>query len=252
MRRDSVHSSQGLLIALCDGGEDQPRAMDCAEACNLEFADMLAEKPDVSDFDENDTVRSLHDGLRRSNELLLQLAETEDAGRGMVSSIGALWFTKKYLLYSHVGNVRIYRYSGQVLQLLTEDHTEAWALVKEGKITPEKLVNYPGNRNFTQLLGGTGKTAAELKVERCKVEPGDAFLLCSDGVTHYLSDRTLESLFEAATDEHGALSCDLSDRILAMARERSEGKAHASVAVVQAFASVSRWTSMIEKLELES
>ena len=247
--RDSGHSGKsGVLFTLADGGVAGVKASECAASCNSEFSVLLSDASDISAYDENDAKHKLGEGLKRANELLLQLAETED-GADMVCSMGAIWFCKDYAIYTQVGNVRIYRFSDGVLEQLTDEHTEAWELVKQGKITPEKAMTYPGNRVLTQLLGRKGGKQPNLDIDICKVEAGDCFLMCSDGVSHYLQDRRIEEIFSKSALEDGVLSGDLAKQILDSAIAASEGADHASVIVAQVFPKVSRWTEMIRDLE---
>ena len=240
----------GVLFSLCDGGSGNGKTLECAESCNSELSALLSSETDIASYNELDAKSKLAEGLKRANELLLQLSETEEGGAEMHSSIGALWLCNDFAIFSHVGNVRIYRYSDGVLELLTDDHTEAWQLVEEGKITPEKVVNYPGNKILTQVLGGKGKKHADIVIDMKRVESGDCFMLCSDGVSHYLADRVLEDLFLQKCDGgDGMQGNDLATCIVAQAFERSEGKETATAIVLQVFPKTSRWSEMIRDLE---
>ncbi len=243
-------NKSGLLFSLCDGGSENLKAMESAESCNSEISTLLSDLTDVSSYDENDAKSKLGEGLKRANELLLQLAETEDDATELLSSIGTVWMCQNYAIFSHVGNVRIYRFTDNVLELLTDDHTEAWALVEEGKITPDKVINYPGNKNLTQILGGKGKQHPEIMIEMTKVESGDCFFICTDGVSHHLNDRAFEELLNGMIDHEGLLSDDVASSIAKLAFEKSEGKEHASVIAIQAFPKASRWTEIIQELDM--
>jgi len=248
LRKESLISNKsGMLFLLCDGGSSNLKALECSESCNSEITALMSDIPDVGSYDEIDGKRKLGEGFRRANELLLQLSAVEEKNE-MICSIGGLWFCKEWAVFSHVGNVRIYRYSDSVLELLTDDHTEAWELVKQGKLTPEKIMTYPGNRSLTQVLGGKGKLHPEFKISTLKIEPGDSYMICSDGISRFLNDRVLEGMFSQNTDGEGRISPQLGGKIVEAAFEKSEGKEHASVILIQAFPSVSRWADMIQSL----
>lgn len=245
---DGSCSKSGVLFTLCDGGSEHEKALECAESCNSEFSVLLSNTEDVYSYEDTDAKSKLGEGLKRSNELLLQLAESEE-GVEMVSSIGAFWICKDYGVFSQVGNIRIYRFNDGVLEQLTDDHSEAWELVKEGKITPEKVVVYPGNRVLTQVLGGKGKKQPKIAIQTCKIESGDCFMLTSDGVNHYLKDSNIESILNGAIDEDGVLQGAAAERILQKAVDANEGADHVSVIVLQVFPKTSRWAEMIRELE---
>lgn len=134
----------GLLLSVCNGVHEGSVGLECAESSMNEFLSLLEGVDDYHAFRSDDGKNRLGEGMKRINELLLQLTETRDDKLQMMACASAMWFCQDSAVFSQVGNTRIYRFEDSVLELLTEDHTEAWELVKQGKVTPDKVHTYPG------------------------------------------------------------------------------------------------------------
>jgi len=114
--------------------------------------------------------------VRDANERILRDAERDPAHRGMGTTLTVLFFpSPDRWVAGHVGDSRAYRFRDGELRRLTADHTVA-----------------PGSSTLTRALG-TGR-GVEVDVLDGGVEPGDVFLLCSDGLTDMLDDAGLAGI----------------------------------------------------------
>lgn len=83
------------------------------------------------------------------------------------------------------GDSRVYRWRGGDLSRLTTDHSRVQELVDAGLLSPEEATRHPEQNIVTQAIGG-GRL--EFGQEGGTINPGDRFLLCSDGLTNMVSD----------------------------------------------------------------
>jgi protein phosphatase len=110
----------------------------------------------------------------------------------MGTTLSVLFLCGDFALTAQVGDSRVYRVrSGAALQI-TEDHTLiAWQL-KQGVITEQEARNSPQKNVITRAVGSRDYVQVD---SRClRVEPGDAFLLCSDGVHGYFEADELAAV----------------------------------------------------------
>lgn len=84
------------------------------------------------------------------------------------------------------GDSRAYLLRGDLLTRLTRDHTEVQRLIDSGALTAEEAETYPHRNAITHAIG-VGPTP-HLEYIDTEMKAGDAFLLCSDGLTAHLSD----------------------------------------------------------------
>lgn len=146
--------------------------------------------------------------------------EFEDMG----TTLSVLVLTKNKALIAHVGDSRIYRLRQDFLEQLTEDHSMAQLFIQMGYLTPEKVANHPIRHVMSQAVGQGVKSIFN-KIE--KVERGDTFLLCSDGLYDMVPDKEIRDILlnnPALNDKCG--------RLVARALKKG-GKDNVTVIVIQ-------------------
>jgi len=119
--------------------------------------------------------------------------------RGMGATLSLCWFTPGWMYFAHIGDSRIYylpRATGGMKQI-TEDDTHVGWLFRQGKINERELREHP-MRNALQKALGAGHQFVDPQVGAVGYEPGDRFLLCTDGVTDGLFNATLGDLASAS------------------------------------------------------
>lgn len=98
---------------------------------------------------------------------------------------------------AHVGDSRAYRLRDGELELLTQDHTWVHEQVRAGLLSEEQARVHPLKNVVTRALGGDGYLTVD--VGEVELEPGDRYLLCSDGLTTVVEDAEIAE--RLASDE---------------------------------------------------
>jgi serine/threonine protein phosphatase PrpC/CRP-like cAMP-binding protein len=121
--------------------------------------------------------------------------QVEQEKRGMGTTTSALMIAGDRGFIAHVGDSRIYLLrQGQVHQL-TEDHSLINELVRRGKIKRDEIDSSPYAKYKNAVTRAVGAyESVEVDTMDFEVLPGDHFLLCSDGMHHYLKDELPEIL----------------------------------------------------------
>ncbi len=114
--------------------------------------------------------------------------------KGMGATLSLAWIDSGTLHVLHLGDSRIYHFpvDGGIVQL-TEDHTVAGRLFRDGKISEREARNHP-YRNQLEKSIGCHSADVNPQITSIPVQKGDRFLLCSDGITDGLWDHSLEKL----------------------------------------------------------
>jgi PPM family protein phosphatase len=137
--------------------------------------------------------------LLQSIELLndLMLAHDPSAGHqqeGMGSTLAVVLVRNTadgfLAIGAHVGDSRIYFLRNGRLFCLTRDHTVVQGLVDAGQLTADEAFDHPKAGVLTAALGRPGPVGADV-TPWMLLEPGDLLLLCSDGVSGYVSDAAI-------------------------------------------------------------
>jgi serine/threonine protein phosphatase PrpC len=142
------------------------------------------------------------------------LSDPKTAGMGTTVTAALVDGGAGTVAIGHVGDSRAYLLRKGSIEQLTTDHSLVAELVQSGMLTPEEAERHPQRSAITRALG----TEATVEVDGFTVaaEPGDLFLICSDGLTSMLSDDEMAAAIEgAAGDPH-----DGADALIRAANDR--------------------------------
>lgn len=141
--------------------------------------------------------------VARANTAILEAAGRSQAYRGMGTTLVALVLitdsaagdtgsARDRLLGVNLGDSRLYRCRAGALEQLSVDHSQAQELVEAGVITADERGTHPLSNVLTRALGHGPNPRADYWL--LDPEPGDRFLLCSDGLSVELSDRRIRTV----------------------------------------------------------
>ena len=170
----------------------------------------------------NDLRARLEDRVLRAHMAIQTLGA--ESGRIVGSVVAVL------LVFGHdfaclwSGDSRIYLIRGGRIAQLTRDHTEVQELLDNAVLTPEEAQAWPRQNVITRAVGVHDRP--ELDFHAGTIEPGDVFVICSDGLTAHADDADILRL-AAGREAQGA-----SDALLALALERG-GRDNVTVVVVR-------------------
>ena len=132
--------------------------------------------------------------IREANRRVYEAAASDEAQSGMGTTMTAALVEGHVVHIGHVGDSRAYLVRDGKLEQLTEDHSLVAELVRSGRLSPEEADAHPQRSVITRALG----TDPDVDVDTFTVEarPGDVFMICSDGLTSMVDDRTILELVE--------------------------------------------------------
>lgn len=148
--------------------------------------------------------KSLETVQQRMTDRFLQIDETirEQADRdatlsGMGTTLTVAANLGRDLVIGHIGDSRAYLLRDGSLAQLTKDHTLAQAMIEAGVAGRDEPAARSMRHVLTAALGSLGpKTKPE--IQRFEIKPNDHLLLCTDGLTEMVDDKTIASLLENA------------------------------------------------------
>jgi serine/threonine protein phosphatase PrpC len=127
-------------------------------------------------YEENRLVT----GIKLANRRIYEAAQRESHLHGMGTTMVALLAVREGCLIGHVGDSRVYRFRGNSLDQLTEDHSLLNDYIKMKSMTPEEIENFPHKNVIVRALGM--KETVRVDAIYDKPLPGDVYILCSDGL----------------------------------------------------------------------
>jgi serine/threonine protein phosphatase PrpC len=171
--------------------------------------------------------QNLINTIQRTNSHVYQLGKQPEYDGGMATTVASLLLGHDCAFVAHVGDSRVYLYRQGKIFRITEDHTYAEALRQQKGLAeqfpPEVLKRY--EHVLTRSIGG--RPAVEVDVVFFELQPGDAFLLCTDGLTDYVTGMEILDFIQA----HPA--AEVAARLVAEAKLRG-GRDNITAVFVQA------------------
>jgi protein phosphatase len=173
----------------------------------------------------------LHELFDQIHDALLQLGRSYQECSGMGATLSLCCFTPAWMYWAHIGDSRIYYLparEGGIRQLSQDDTHVGW-LFRNAKIN-EREARYHPRRNVLQKALGAGHQFVEPQVGAVAYEPGDVFVLCTDGVVSGLYDAQL--LDRLRSPEPAEMGLNPAQRLIQAALENC-GRDNATALVVE-------------------
>ena len=145
---------------------------------------MEADRPFASAADAEFALQS---ALSAANTMLAETVFEHPELTGMGTTVSAILRSGSQIAIAHIGDSRIYLLRDATLRQITADHTFVQRLVDSGRITPEEAAVHPRRSVLMRVLGDVD-AAPEIDTTVFDVLAGDRWLLCSDGLSSYVSD----------------------------------------------------------------
>jgi len=145
-----------------------------------------------------DAEFALQSALSAANTMLAETVFEHPELTGMGTTVSAILRSGSQVVIAHIGDSRIYLLRDGTLKQITADHTFVQRLVDSGRITPEEAAVHPRRSVLMRVLGDVD-AAPEIDTTVLDVLPGDRWLLCSDGLSSYVSDEKIAHALTAQT-----------------------------------------------------
>lgn len=163
-----------------------------------------------SEYGKDEILRSC---VLQANDMIYRKSISEEKYSGMGTTLTLLWCQGDMGYIAHVGDSRAYLYRDGHLRQLTQDHSLVAEMLRHGEITPAEALTHPQRNVITRALGTFKRV--DVDILYFKLLPGDAFLLCSDGLSNQVSAEEIAAAFRD-TPQLERIVSSLAD--LAMAR----------------------------------
>lgn len=142
------------------------------------------------------TEESLRSAAAAADQAVRKLQE--DTHGSMKTTMVFLALEQGKARWMHTGDTRLYVFRGGKLQKQTQDHSVSQLAVLLGEIT-QKEIRFHEDRNRVLRALGAGNAKPDISQE-WKLQPGDAFLLCTDGFWEFVYEEEMEQKLSAARD----------------------------------------------------
>ena len=132
--------------------------------------------------------------IQEANRRVFRRANEDREASGMGTTMTVALVEANRVVFGHVGDSRAYLIRDGAIEQLTDDHSLVAELVRSGRLTPEEAEAHPQRSVITRAVG----TEPDVDVDTFAIEPadGDLFLICSDGLTDMVDDKSIIEAIE--------------------------------------------------------
>lgn len=163
----------------------------------------------------NSIKNMLTSAIAAANIEVFDESKADENLAGMGTTVVAAILTDRRVYVAHAGDSRAYILSKGNLTQITKDHSFVQEMIDTGRLTPDEAKDDPRKNIITRALGVDN----DLRVDFCEefIDENDVVLICTDGLTNYVSDEDIVSL---ASD--GKFN-DFAERLVSHANENGGG-----------------------------
>jgi serine/threonine protein phosphatase PrpC/CRP-like cAMP-binding protein len=230
-----VDADKGVFV-VADGVGGRERgevASKMVAESTREAADLLSKAADETDSyeapDQREGVLDLvRQHFQKLNTAIFSVEDDYGNAYGMATTTDMLVVSEASAYVGHVGDSRVYLLRDGEIFRVTQDHTYAEQLRHDHRKEVRQMAEQ--NKKFEHMLTRSmgGKPHIEVDTPYLDVQPGDRFVMCTDGLTDYLSGREILEYASSGTGQ------ELVDNLVGEAKERG-GRDNVTVVVVEAF-----------------
>ena len=191
---DSIAADAEIGLAVLADGMGGYNAGEVAsgiavEMIRTEMKKSLSKK-NPEELNGRDAEQLIEKHATRANIAIYQASQSQPQYSGMGTTlVVALWHDNQ-ISVGHIGDSRLYRLRGGALEQITRDHSLLQEQIDSGMITKEQA-RHSQNKNLVTRAVGIDPEV-ETEVHTYSVQPGDVYLLCSDGLSDMVTDEDVQ------------------------------------------------------------
>lgn len=191
-----THNEDSLLVAeplfIVADGLGGELAGEVASHMTIErFKDFFEDATRENGLTSAGELKVLERVVKRVNTVVHEEAQKPEF-RNMGSTLSILYFYMGESLIGHVGDSKIFRARDGVVEQLTRDQSIVQQMIEKGVITPEQARRHPMRNVLLSCIAH--KPDVDVYTRELHVESGDFYLICSDGVSEYVTQDKIKEL----------------------------------------------------------
>ena len=194
------------------GGTASRIAVETIDETLREVAKATPESPRAPDLQDSPLPETIRSAVEQACLAIYVRAQEDPELAGMGTTVISLLLDDAHAFFAHVGDSRAYLIRGDVIQQISEDHSLVNEQIKAGMITPEEARHSRYRNIITRSVGF--EEEVQVDVMGLLAEPGDVFILCTDGLANMLEDQEILDIVRARSLE------EVPATLVALANER--------------------------------
>lgn len=150
-----------------------------------------------NDMGEDSIINLLLTTITAANIFVYDFSLSDVKYNGMGTTVVACLVTENRAVFAHAGDSRAYLCNEDIIQI-TKDHSVVQDLIDKGHITIQQAINHPQKNYITRALG-VGENV-DIDFNTIDLKKNDNILLCSDGLTNFLTKEDILAIVKSEDD----------------------------------------------------
>lgn len=161
---------------------------------NGEVASKIAVETALNSFQLNKNLSktNIESVLNHANLDIINAQINCKATNGMRTTIVSLFTDSKEVVWAHVGDSRLYFFKNGVIKFQTRDHSVSQMAVSSGEIYEDQIRFHEDRNKLIRVLGSSPELKVDVLKNSVQINPGDSFLLCTDGFWELIYETEME------------------------------------------------------------
>jgi serine/threonine protein phosphatase PrpC len=169
------------------------------------------------DSDELFVKSSVSSALMRAHNKILERKESDMSISSSCTTIALVVSDNVTSVMAHIGDTRIYEIKNGKILYRSKDHSLAQIAVERGEITTDEIRTHKDQNKLLRVLGSDYFVDADISTDFFPLTYGDGFVICTDGLWEYVSEKEFEELFE-----NKSTSCVKLNKLKSLHDERAD------------------------------
>ena len=148
----------------------------------------------------NDFIDAVEGEIISVNAKLLKLSRDRNQTTG--STVVSMLAKGRHCVFIWAGDSRAYRLRANELQQMTVDHSQVELYIEQGLMSREEAKGHPASNMVTRAVGANDEILLDMEI--AEMQPGDRYLLCSDGLDKHVADPEIAGILAQGEVEEAA------------------------------------------------
>ena len=215
--QDCVKTSQKngkFCIAVADGLGSY-NGSDIASKTAVEYlVSFFEENCDSEDLFNKSSISA---ALHKAHNKILEKKKKDTSIASSCTTIAFLVSDTVTSVMAHIGDTRIYEIKNGKILYRTKDHSLAQVAVDRGEISYDEISTHQDQNKLIKVLGSDCFIDGDISTDFFALNKGDGFVVCTDGLWEYITDKELLEVFK--TNDN---SCDILNKIKSIHDEKAD------------------------------
>lgn len=199
---ENMWGQEATLLVVCDGMGGHKAGEVASRTAVETFCDMIISSPCLSykiDDVKEELRRKISAAVKEANTKIYNLSKKYTEMSGMGTTLVAAIEYKGLLVVANIGDSRMYISTPAKTLQLSHDHSYVQHLIDSNIITKEEAKSYPRKNVITRAVGIGPQAEVDIFFSDLKTWGNGYLLLCSDGLSNYVSEKDISNTFIRAS-----------------------------------------------------